>query len=92
MSVVVIATGPGLSPQPYDRSHELMGLVGQLPPGCASHIAGPGRDGRWGGAVWESADATQRFTTERLRPAPAQLGVVTPGAPPVVFPLHAQIG
>jgi hypothetical protein len=92
MSVVVIATTPGMSPELYDRSQELMGLAGQLPPGCTSHIAGAGPDGWRVVAVWESAEAARQFMAERLRPALAELGVAPPPAPPVVFPLHTQIG
>jgi hypothetical protein len=43
-------------------------------------------------AVWESPEALQRFATERLQPALAELGVPAPPAPPVIYPLHAQIG
>jgi hypothetical protein len=43
-------------------------------------------------AVWESPEALQRFATEQLRPTLAELGVAGPPAPPVIYPLHAQIG
>ena len=91
MSVVVIATTPGVSAELYDRSQEIMGLVDQLPPGCTTHIAGPSPDGWRVVAVWESADAARQFMTDRLRPALAELGVAPPAAPPVVYPVHAQL-
>lgn len=92
MPVVVIATTPGLSPEAYDRSQEVMGLVGKLPAGCTAHIAGPSSEGWKVVTVWDSAEAARQFMAERLRPALAGLGAVPPAAPPVVFPLHAQIG
>ena len=92
MSIVVIATTPGVTAELYDLSQQKMGLVGALPDGCTSHIAGPGPDGWRVVAVWESAEALQRFTTEQLRPALAELGVPAPPGPPVVYPVHAQIG
>ena len=92
MSVVVIATTPGVSPELYDRSQEIMGLVDQLPPGCTTHIAGPSPDGWRVVAVWESADAARQFMTDRLRPALTQLGVAPPATPPMVYPVHAQLG
>lgn len=92
MAIVVIATTPGMTAELYDRSQQEMGLVGKLPAGCSSHIAGPGPDGWRVVAVWESAEALQRFAAERLQPALAELGVAAPPAPPVIYPLHAQIG
>jgi hypothetical protein len=92
MSVVVIATTPGVSPELYDRSQELMGLVGQLPPGCTAHIAGPSPDGWRVVAVWESAEAARQFMVDKLRPALAELGVTPPAGPPLVYPVHAQLG
>ena len=69
-----------------------MGLVGQLPAGCTTHIAGPSPDGWRIVAVWESADAARQFMADRLRPALAELGIAPPTAPPVVYPVHAQLG
>jgi hypothetical protein len=92
MSVVVIATTPGMTAEQYDRSQEKMDLVDALPPGCTAHIAGPSPDGWRVVAVWDSAEALQRFATEKLRPALAALGVAPPPAPPVIYPLHAQVG
>jgi hypothetical protein len=69
-----------------------MDLVGALPPGCTAHIAGPGPDGWRVVAVWDSPEALQRFATEKLRPTLAALGVAPPPAPPVIYPLHAQVG
>lgn len=92
MSIIVIATTPGMTAELYDLSQQKMQLVGALPTGCSAHIAGPSPDGWRVVAVWESAEALQRFTTEKLRPALAELGVAAPPAPPVTYPLHAQIG
>ena len=92
MPVVVIATTPGMSAELYDRSQELMGLVGKLPAGCSTHIAGPSPEGWRVVAVWESAEAARGFMAGKLRPALAELGVAPPVAPPVVYPLHALVG
>ena len=92
MSIVVIATTPGMTAELYDLSQQKMDVVGVLPSGCSAHVAGPSPDGWRVVSVWESPEALQRFTTERLRPTLAELGVPAPPAPPVVYPLHAQIG
>jgi hypothetical protein len=75
----------------YDRSQEKLDLVGRLPAGCTAHIAGPSPDGWRVVAVWDSPEAVQRFVTEDLQPTLAELGVVPPAAPPVIYPLHAQL-
>lgn len=92
MAIVVIATTPGMTAELYDLSQRQMGLVGELPAGCSAHIAGPGPEGWRVVAVWESREALQRFATEQLQPTLAELGVPAPPAPPVIYPLHAQIG
>jgi hypothetical protein len=92
MSIVVIATTPGMTAELYDQSQQKMDLVGALPPGCTAHVAGPGPDGWKVVSVWESTEAVQRFVTEKLQPTLAELGVAPPPAPPVIYPLHAQVG
>jgi hypothetical protein len=92
MPVVAIPTTPGLSPEVYHHSQQVMGLAGKLPAGRTAHIVGPGSDGRKVVTAWDSTEAARQFRAGRLRPALAGLGVVPPAAPPVVFPLHAQIG
>ena len=92
MAIVVIATTPGMTAELYDESQRRMGLQGALPAGCSHHIAGPGPDGWRVVAVWDSPEALHGFTAERLRPTLTDLGVAPPPAPPVVYPLHAQIG
>jgi len=91
MSVVVIATTPGMSAQVYDRSQALMGLAGKLPDGCSAHIAGPSSEGWRVVAVWESADAAREFMAGTLRPALSELGVAPPVAPPAIYPLHSLV-
>ena len=91
MPVVVIATTPGMTAELYDRSQEKLNLVGRLPDGCTAHIAGPSPDGWRVVAVWDSPEAVQRFVTEDLQPTLAELGVAPPAAPPVIYPLHAQL-
>ena len=43
-------------------------------------------------AVWDSPEALQGFVTETLRPTLIGLGVAAPPGPPVVYPLHTQVG
>ena len=92
MSIVVIATTPGMTEELYDLSQRKMDLVGSLPSGCSAHIAGPGPDGWRVVAVWDSTEALERFAATQLRPTLAELGVPAPVAPPVIYPLHAQAG
>ena len=92
MAIVVIATTPGMTADLYDESQRPMGLHGALPAGCTQHIAGPSPEGWRVVAVWDSPEALQEFTAGTLRPTLTGLGVAPPPAPPVVYPLHAQIG
>ncbi|MCU1612990.1 MAG: hypothetical protein JWO98_530 [Frankiales bacterium] len=92
MAIVVIATTPGMTADLYDESQRRMGLHGALPAGCTQHIAGPSPECWHVIAVWDSPEALQGFLTGTLRPTLTGLGVAPPPAPPVVFPLHAQIG
>ena len=92
MAIVVIATTPGMTADLYDESQRRMGLHGALPAGCTQHIAGPSPEGWRVVAVWDSPEALQGFVTETLGPTLTGLGVAPPPAPPVVYPLHAQIG
>jgi hypothetical protein len=92
MAIVVIATTPGMTADLYDESQRRMGVEGALPPGCTQHIAGASPEGWRVISVWDSPEALQGFLTEKLRPTLAGLGVAPPPAPPVVYPLHAQIG
>jgi hypothetical protein len=92
MAVVAIVTTPGVTAELYDESQRRMGLQGRLPDGCTQHIAGPSPEGWRVVAVWDSPEALQAFLTETLRPTMAGLGVPPPPAPPVVYPVHAQIG
>jgi hypothetical protein len=91
MAIVVIATTPGMTADLYDESQRRMGLKGALPPGCTQHIAGPSPEGWRVVAVWESPEALQSFATGTLGPTISDLGVAPPPAPPVIYPLHAQI-
>jgi len=92
MAIIVIATTPGMTADLYDESQRRMGVEGVLPAGCTQHIAGASPEGWRVISVWDSQEALQGFLTERLRPTLAGLGVAPPPAPPVVYPLHAQIG
>jgi hypothetical protein len=92
MAIAVIATTPGMTPELYDESQRLMGLEGALPPGCTQHIAGPSPEGWRVVAAWDSHEALDSFLTGTLVPTLSGLGVAPPPVPPVIYPLHTQIG
>jgi hypothetical protein len=92
VAIVTVVTTPGMTADLYDESQRRMGLAGKLPAGCTQHIAGPSPEGWRVVAVWDSPEALQTFVTDTLRPTLTGLGVAPPSAPPVIYPLHSQIG
>lgn len=70
MAHVVMVDTPGMTAELYDKSAEMMGLVGRLPEGCVAHIAGPGPEGWRIVAVWESLEKAQQFAATTLQRQP----------------------
>jgi len=89
MAYVVMVDTPAMTPELYDKTAELMGLVGRPPEGCLVHIAGPGPEGWRVVAVWESLEKAQQFATTTLRPVQAGLGLAPPTKPPVIWELYS---
>ena len=63
-------------------------LVEPLPDGLLVHVAGPTDEGVRVIAVWDSEDAWERFRSERLEPALAELG--GPARQPTFRGLHPE--
>ncbi len=85
MSVIVIATTPGMDAAAYDRTaHAGAGL----PTGCTAHHAGPVEGGWRVVSIWDSAEQARDFGRTVLAPALAAEGL-TP-TPPEVSPLLAS--
>jgi hypothetical protein len=85
MSVIVIATTPGMDAAAYDRT---VGTRTGMPPGCTAHHAGPVEGGWRVVSVWDSAEQAQKFGRTVLAPALAAEGL-TP-TPPEIAALHAS--
>jgi len=74
----------------YDALHARMNVDGDPPAGMIFHAAGP-IDTGWGVLdFWESREAFERFSAERLMPAAHDLGEQGFPSPPDIreFPVH----
>ena len=72
MALVMIQEPPEemFRPEMYDKVNEKVGLSGNEPEGLIAHTIGQDDAGKWRIVdVWESREAYDRFTEERLRPA-----------------------
>jgi quinol monooxygenase YgiN len=69
MPVALMVDNPEGSQEIYDKVRRELGMQ-EAPAGRISHFAGPSPNGGWRVIeVWESEEAAQKFTTERLQPA-----------------------
>jgi hypothetical protein len=74
MAVGIMLKFDGGTQQQYDAVHSHLGLDSNPPEGLILHSAGPIDEG-WGVIdFWESAEAFDRYQSERLGPAIAELG------------------
>ena len=87
MSIIVIATTPGVTAEKYDQMMQRMNLVGKLPAGCTAHIAGQSQDGWQVTSVWDSPEAVAKFNTEVLFPNFREMGITPSGEAPRGLPL-----
>ncbi len=85
MSVIVIATTPGMDAAAYEHT---VGSSTGLPTGCTAHHAGPVEGGWRVVTGWDSADQARDFGRTVLAPALAAEGL-TP-APPEIAELHTS--
>jgi len=89
MAVTLVTEIPGATHELYDKVRDNLGMSqeGALIEGQLAHIASP-MDGGWRVVdVWESEDAFNKFSKERLGPALAAAGAPM-GGPPKFFPVH----
>jgi hypothetical protein len=85
--VAMLVDNPYGSQEIYDKVREHLGL--DKPAGGLLHVAGPSPTGGWRVIeVWESADAANRFLTERFLPALKAAGASGPPPQPQVWPVH----
>lgn len=87
MAIAMLMEWQGVTQEQYDRAMEGLRLDENPPDGLIVHIAGSG-DGGWRVLdVWESSEAWERFSNERLAPVVQQVGLQ--GEPQVtIFPVH----
>jgi hypothetical protein len=88
MSVMLVLEVPGASTEDYDRVNELAGVSGNVPEGLIHHACAVTPDGLLVADVWESQEAIDRFFSERLGAALAQVGLE---GTPRILPVHNRI-
>ena len=88
MAVLMTLEVPGGTTAKYDRTNEILGIVGErdAPPGLVTHVCGITDDGILVADVWESIGALDDFARNRLGAALAEAGM--PDAEPQVSPVH----
>jgi hypothetical protein len=87
MAVAILLEWPGLTQQQYEMSMKELRLDANPPVGALFHVAGPMTGGWRVVDVWESAEAFQRFSEERIVPTVMKIGITT--QPRVeVYPAH----
>ena len=70
MAVAIVMEMPGTGTEMYDAVNEKMNVKSDPPAGLICHSAGYTEDGTWRiFDVWESQEAYDRFSDERLGPA-----------------------
>jgi hypothetical protein len=84
MAVAIVMEMPGFGTEVYDAVNEKMNVNDDPPAGLICHTAGHTADGTWRiFDVWESQEAYDRFSDERLGPA---INEVTQGQAPAGEP------
>ncbi len=88
MAIVMRMHWSGVTPEQYEQVRREVDWESMPADGGRLHVAGFDDDGLNVVDVWDSPDAFQRFSEERLRPVTDR--VVTGGAEPEVtmYPLH----
>lgn len=93
MAVVMAMRWQGISPADYDQAREVVGWERDPAEGGLDHVAWFDTDGALRVIdVWESAEAFDRFSNERLMPGLAGAGLLEgKGEPEVtISELHAH--
>ena len=87
MAVAMHMHWPGVDADQYDRLKDLVGWEREAPEGGILHVTSFSPQGAHIFDVWESQEAFQRFTEDRLMPGVRELGIQ--GEPDVQFyPVH----
>jgi len=78
----------GVTLEQYEAARKLVNWEGNTPEGAMFHVAALTDTGLRVTDLWQSAEAFQSFTEQRLMPGVQQLGI--PGQPRVeIYPVHA---
>jgi hypothetical protein len=89
MTIVAVQDIEGGNREVYDKIVEQVNVEQDPPKGLIVHTAGPTESGYRIVDVWESAEAMQRFTEERLMPGVAASVGQLPSEPQTtVSPVH----
>jgi hypothetical protein len=98
MAVGVLTASPEFTKQIYnDTTEEMLGRAAPMredeAPGALVHSAGQGDESYYVYDIWESRDAFERFTDEKLGPALAEvMGRPPPGRRgPQYFPVDVLV-
>ena len=88
MAVVMLMEWDGVTLEQYEAVRKLVNWEGNTPEGGMFHVAALTDTGLRVTDLWQSAEAFQSFTEQRLMPGVQQLGI--PGQPRVeIYPVHA---
>ena len=90
MPVATVLEFPGVTQEQYEQMNAELSRQGP-PTGILIHICGPMVGGWRIADVWESREAFERFTAERLIPAMAAVGGPRPARQEVYPTYHAGI-
>jgi hypothetical protein len=89
MAVIIHLHAPEWTQEHYDQLAREVTPERKLPAGCLVHIAGPLPGGGWQVIdVWESREACDRFTEQKIMPAAQRLGIPQPASAPQVVEAH----
>jgi Ni,Fe-hydrogenase maturation factor len=93
MAVMMIMDSPEATTDQYDKTNEILGIIGDenAPEGLIQHVAASDGNGLVIVDVWESAEAFGRFM-ERVGPAAEEAGLGGPvGDPPPPMQVHNRL-
>ena len=77
MAVVMLMEWPGITQQQYEATMKELQLDSNPPKGGLFHVAWPTQGGWRVVDVWESAEAFQAFSKDRIMPAVQKMGITT---------------
>jgi hypothetical protein len=88
-----IVESPEATTADYDRANEILGINGDedAPEGLIQHVCASEGTGLLIVDVWESEEALDRFSQERLGAALQESGVASSAGPPRTFEVHNSL-